>query len=71
MNLVRLIYSLYGRQTCVILVDQIGYWVRYMKSSTFELGLKEAPYGNNTDENVSGYMTGSVIFLMKSNTEVR
>ena len=42
-----------------------------MKSSTFELGLKEAPYGNNTDENVSGYMTGSVIFLMKSNTEVR
>ena len=31
----------------------------------------EAPYGNNTDENVSGYMTGSVIFLIKSNTEVR
>ena len=31
----------------------------------------EAPYGNNTDENVCGYMTGSVIFLIKSNTEVR
>ena len=43
-----------------------------MKSWTFELGLTiEAPYGNNTDENVSGYMTGSVIFLMKSKTEVR
>ena len=70
MNLVRLIYSPrrpnlchFGRPNRVLgpVHEKLDIWTVP----------NEAPYGNNTDENVSGYMTGSVIFLIKSNTEVR
>lgn len=71
MNLVRIIYYDHGRQTWVILVDQIGYSGPVHEKLDIWTGPNEAPYGNNSDENVSGYMTGSVIFLMKSKTEVR
>ena len=68
MNLVRLIYSPwtpnlchFGRPNRVLgpVHEKLDIWT----------GPNEAPYGNNTD--VSGYMTGSVIILIKSNTEVR
>ena len=70
MNLVRIIYSPwtpnlshFGRPNRVLgpVHEKFDLWT----------GPNEAPYGKNTDENVSGYMTGSVIFLIKSNTEVR
>lgn len=72
MNLVQLIYSLWSSN-----LSHFGRPNRVLgpvheKPDVHELGLsRQRMHGTNADENVSGYMTGSVIFLIKSNTEVR